>query len=116
MAPDFPAFVHALPEADLPVEGLRGWLHTGSGSQVLFLEAHAEAIVPEHSHGDQWGIVVAGRLDLTIGGKTSSLAAGDSYVIPAGAPHGARIHAGCRAVDVFADRDRYRARGIEPGR
>ena len=37
-------------------------------------------------------------------------AKGDTYFIPAGAPHSARIHAGFRAVDYFADRDRYKER------
>ncbi len=113
MAAGFPPFVRALPEADLPVAGLRGWLLTGDAGQVLFLEAREDVVVPEHAHGDQWGIVVEGRIDLTIGGKTSKLEAGASYTIPAGTPHGARLFAGCRAVDCFADRDRYRARRRE---
>ncbi len=115
MATGFPPFVRALPEADLPVAGLRGWLLGGDGGQVLFLEAVESVLVPEHAHGDQWGIVVEGRIDLTIGGETKTLAAGDSYAIPAGTPHGARLFAGCRAVDLFADRDRYRARRREGG-
>jgi quercetin dioxygenase-like cupin family protein len=106
----FPAFVHSLPEADLPVPGLRGWLLTGETGQVLFLEVHEEVVVPEHTHGDQWGVVVAGRLDLTIDGKTATLVPGQSYVIPAGTPHGARLFAGALAIDYFADRDRYRVR------
>lgn len=110
---EFPAFVRALPEADLPFEGLRGWLLSGENGQVLFNESDVDLDVPEHSHGDQWGFVIAGRIELTIGGSTNTYTKGDTYFIPAGAPHSARIHAGFRAVDYFADRGRYKAK---PGR
>jgi hypothetical protein len=35
----FPAFVRALPEADLPFVGLRGWLLQSESGQVLFNES-----------------------------------------------------------------------------
>jgi mannose-6-phosphate isomerase-like protein (cupin superfamily) len=107
---DFPDFVCGLPEADLPFEGLRGWLLQSEGGQVLFLEADVDAEVTEHSHGDQWGIVVDGEMELTIGGETAIYRRGDSYCIPAGVEHGARLFAGFRALDYFKDRDRYRVR------
>ncbi len=107
---EFPEFVRGLPEADIPVEGLRGWLLQGKSGQVLFLSAEAEVILPEHSHGDQWGFVVEGRIDLNIGGRERTLVRGDSYFIPDGTPHGGRIYTGFRAVDYFADSDRYRSR------
>ncbi len=106
----FPAFVKALPEADLPFEGLRGWLLSGESGQVLFNESDVDLDVPEHSHGDQWGVVIAGQIVLTIGGRTEVYAKGDAYFIPAGVPHSARIARGFRAVDYFADRSRYKER------
>lgn len=106
----FPEFVQRLPEADLPVAGLRGWLLQSEDGQMLFMEAGAEARVPEHAHGDQWGIVVDGSMELTIGGVTRTFARGDSYFIPGGTRHAAVLHPGFRAIDFFADRDRYRAR------
>ena len=105
----FPAFVRQLPEADLPFSGLRGWLLQGDCGQVLFNESAVELDVPEHSHGDQWGVVLSGRIELTIGGHPRRYGRGDTYFIPAGVPHKARIHPGFRAVDYFADRDRYHA-------
>jgi mannose-6-phosphate isomerase-like protein (cupin superfamily) len=107
---EFAEFIRALPEADLPFPGLHGWLLQSELGQVLFMEAHVDVIVPEHSHGDQWGIVVDGRIDLTIGHDAHTFTSGDSYFIPKGTSHQAHIHAGFRAIDVFADRDRYRAR------
>ena len=106
----WPDFVRALPEAELPFEGLRGWLLQSDSGQVLFMEADVEVIVPQHSHGNQWGVVIDGKIELTIGGDTQTYASGDTYVIPVGTPHYARIHSGFRAIDYFTDHNRYRAR------
>ena len=106
---DFPDFVRLLPEADLPFDGLRGWLLQSESGQVVFMEADVDVIVPTHSHGDQWGVVIEGEIDLTVGDDHQTYTAGDTYFIPGGTPHHARIHSGFRALDFFADRDRYRA-------
>jgi hypothetical protein len=111
---EFPAFVRDLPEADLPFEGLRGWLLQSDSGQVLFNESEVEVSVPEHSHGDQYGIVIAGEIDLTIGGRTRTFRRGDTYFIPGGTGHGALIRSGFRAVDYFSDWDRYRPRPKGP--
>ncbi|UCE05640.1 MAG: hypothetical protein JSW07_18900, partial [bacterium] len=65
--PKFPEFIQNLPEADLPVDGIRGWLLNSENGQVLFLKVDEEAIISEHKHGDQWGIVIEGEMELTIG-------------------------------------------------
>jgi hypothetical protein len=41
-APEFPAFVRNLPEADLSLDGLRGWLFQGDLGQILFNESDME--------------------------------------------------------------------------
>ncbi|MFQ6122824.1 MAG: cupin domain-containing protein [Dehalococcoidales bacterium] len=105
---EFPSFVRNLPEADLPFDGLRGWLLQSDSGQVLFNESNLEVLVPDHSHGEQWGIVIDGKIEMTIGGQTMTYRRGDTYFIPAGAIHRARIYAGFRAVDYFADLSRYR--------
>jgi hypothetical protein len=53
---EFPDFVKNLPMANIPFNGLRGWLLQSNSGQVLFNESEVETIVPEHSPGDQWGI------------------------------------------------------------
>jgi hypothetical protein len=108
--PELPDFVRRLPEADLPVVGLRGWLLQGESGQVLFHQSGVEGSGPEHSHADQWGMVVEGRLDLTIGRIATTYRRGDAYFIPQAVPHHARIYPGFRSVDYFADLDRYRPR------
>lgn len=104
----FPAFIKDLPIAEIPLEGFRGWLLQGQEGRVLFNESACELSIPEHAHGDQWGIVVDGRIDLTLGSETRTYLRGDSYFIPGGTPHKALIHPGFRAIDFFADRERYR--------
>ena len=106
----FPEFIQSLPEADLPVDTAHGWLFKGENGQVLFIRADEKTVIPEHRHGDQWGIVVEGKLELTIGEKTGIYRQGDSYYIPADTPHKAVLYKGFRALDIFADKDRYRTK------
>jgi len=106
----FPTFIRSLSEADLPFEGLRGWLLQSDSGQILFNESGIEVSVPEHTHGNQWGVVIDGKIELTMGDQTRTYSRGDTYFIPAGTVHRARIYPGFRAVDYFADRDRYRPR------
>ena len=63
--------------------------------------------MPEHQHGALWGTLVHGSLELTIDGETRTYAPGDSWNIPAGAPHAAKLKAGSLAIDVFEEPDRY---------
>ena len=109
-APKFPEFITNLPEADLPVEGLRAWLVQSENGQVMFLIAEQHVHIPAHSHGDQWGIVIDGEMELTIGKKTATYRQGDSYFIPAGTMHKAILQQGFRVLDYFVDKDRYKTK------
>jgi quercetin dioxygenase-like cupin family protein len=106
----WPDLITNLPEADIPFQGVRGWISQGEDHQVVFFDIEPIGEVAPHSHGAQWGVVVDGEMDLTIGGETRTYGKGDSYFIPAGVPHGATFRTRFRAIDVFADRDRYRPR------
>jgi quercetin dioxygenase-like cupin family protein len=66
--------------------------------------------VAPHRHGEQWGIVVEGEMDLTIGGVRKRYRTGDSYHIPGNVEHAATFVTRVRVIDVFADADRYRAK------
>ena len=107
---DYPEFVKNLPEADLPIENLQGWLQKGPNGLMLFLISHETVELPHHSHGDQWGMVVRGSLELTIGEETKLLSPGDSYFIPSGTMHGGTLHKGLRVIDFFDDPDRYQSK------
>ena len=104
----FPEIIRRLPEADAPFRDIAVWLLRGATASVIFVEAHADSVVPEHSHGPQWGIVVSGELVLTTAGATRTYHRGEEYFIPAGVPHGAKLRAGVRVIDFFDDPDRYR--------
>ena len=99
-----------LPRVDLPLDGVRGWLSQAADHQVVFFDIDPIGSIPPHSHGEQWGILVEGELELTIDGQTKRYGPGDSYHIPAGAVHGAKFLSHVRVIDVFADVDRYRPR------
>jgi quercetin dioxygenase-like cupin family protein len=105
-----PEFVKSLPEIDIPIPGARGWLLQGERHQVAFVEFSDNVEVPEHSHEDQWEIPVAGAVELNVDGDTRKYAPGDQFFLPAGKPHGARVHAGYRAIIVFDSPDRYTAK------
>ncbi len=105
----FPSFITAFPGLDVPFP--ESVVHSSAvqsdAGLVIFFSFLEDLELPTHSHGAQWGIVVEGEVELTIGGKTKVCKAGDSYSIPAGVEHGARIKAGAREIDVFEEADRY---------
>ena len=107
----YPEFITGLPQVEIPVPGVRGWLSQAKDHQVVFFEIEPIGEIPPHSHGEQWGIVVEGEMDLTIGGETRRYRPGDSYHIPPGVEHGATFLTRFRAIDVFADADRYKPKG-----
>jgi quercetin dioxygenase-like cupin family protein len=103
----FPSFVTAFPEVAFPFPGVRGWLLQGGEQQVVFAEFSETIEVPEHSHAEQWEIVLSGSVQLRMGGEAREHKAGDSFAIPAGVPHAATVRAGYRAIIVFNERGRY---------
>ena len=106
----FPDFIMTLPEIDVPLPGARGWLLQGEGQQVAFLEFTETVDVPEHSHEEQWEFAIAGHVVLHMRGESVEYTAGESFYIPAGVPHSARVQAGYKAVIFFNSSQRYRTR------
>jgi quercetin dioxygenase-like cupin family protein len=95
------------PEIDVPVDGIRGWKVGGPSGLVVFFEILPGTKLPEHTHCFQWGFVIEGEIDLTIGGDTITYRKGDTYVIPEGVTHSGCIPYGCLAMDYFSDPGRY---------
>ena len=104
----FPDPVTKLPEADVPIEGVRAYLSQSDDHQVVFMEFSKDASVAEHSHESQWGVVLEGRIDLVVDGTARTYGKGDRYFIPKGVKHSAKIHAGYADMTFFDQKDRYR--------
>ncbi len=104
-----PAFFDMMPALDLPFPETVVSSHAvgSDAGLVVFFRFHQDVTIPPHSHGAQWGTVIAGEVALTINGQTRHHHPGDSYDIPAGTVHTVQVIAGTIAVDVFAEPDRY---------
>lgn len=103
----FPQIIHDLPSTDLGIDGVIAKLFQGHDQQIVFMEFQKDLDIPEHSHEAQWGLVAAGQMELTIAGEKRTLNKGDSYFIPAGITHSAKIKKGYCDVTLFNQVDRY---------
>ncbi len=108
----YPDFITAFPSIDVPFPDdvvQTAALRSESGL-VVFFTFLKDMTLPTHAHGAQWGSVIEGEIEFTIGAETRTYRPGQSYFIPAGVEHGARIKAGTRVIDAFAEADRYALR------
>jgi quercetin dioxygenase-like cupin family protein len=103
----YPKMIKDLPEVDIPFKGVKGWVLQGVDKQLVFFDIEPIAQIPEHSHGEQWGIVVEGEMELTISGLKKVYQKGDGYYIPAGALHSVTFKTRTKVIDLFADVNRY---------
>ncbi len=80
-------------------------IRTTAGQKMMLsvVDFEAGALVPEHSHPhEQMGLLVSGRLEFTIGGRTRILEPGDLWRIPGGVPHRViALDGPAVALDVF---------------
>lgn len=108
-----PAFIRALPALDLPFpeDAVRTNAVRSDAGLVVFFTFLKDFDLPPHSHRGQWGTVLEGAIELTIGGETRRYRPGEPYDIPAGTVHSARVPAGTVVMDVFEEPDRYPLRG-----
>lgn len=107
MSETFPKPIRDLPEADIPLEGVKAYLSQSDTHQIIFMEFEKDVDLPEHSHAAQIGIVLEGRIDLTIGGETKTYTKGDQYLIEKNVVHSGKIYAGYADITFFNEPDRY---------
>ena len=104
----FPEMIKALPEADIPIDGLKGYILQSDNHQILFMKCDEDAEVPEHSHESHWSVVLEGEIELIIDGVKQTHTKGDRFFIPKGAKHSAKIYARYTDITFFNEKDRYR--------
>jgi len=104
----WPKEILALPQVAVPVAGVTGHTLKNHEKQVYFLHFEEGTSVPDHSHGAQWGYLVAGEMMLEIAGRTELFESGDVYYIPAGTKHRAVFSKASYVIDMSDELDRYR--------
>jgi len=82
MSEIFPDPVRSLPQADIPLNGIKAYLSQADSHQIIFMEFDEDVELPEHSHESRWGVVLEGRIDLVMGGISRTYTRGDRYFIP----------------------------------
>jgi len=109
----YPEIIKCLPEAEIQFEGVKAWILQSDARQLVFFEFEAGADVPEHSHGYvQWGMVIDGKMELTVNETPRMCEKGAEYVIPAGAKHRARFLSRTRVMDFFSEKSRYKPKAV----
>jgi quercetin dioxygenase-like cupin family protein len=106
----FPEQIRNLPEADIPLKGVKAYLSQSENHQIIFMEFEKDVELPEHSHAAQIGIVLEGKIDLIIEGDKQTYTKGDRYYIPEGVRHSGKIYAGYADITFFNEPNRYRAK------
>ena len=103
----FPDPIRNLPEADIPLNGLRAYLSQSDNHQILFMQFEEDVELSEHSHDAQVGFVLEGKIHLIIDGKEHTYTKGDRYYVPAGVNHSGKIYEGYADITFFNEANRY---------
>lgn len=87
-----------------PVPGCRMRTPFGQNLMLSYLEMDSGAEVPLHHHPhEQGGVLLQGRMELTIGEETRVVEAGSLFLIPPNVPHRAiALDGPCTVLDVFS--------------
>lgn len=104
----FPKPILELPEADIPLNGVKAHLFQGVKNQIIFMFFENDVDLPEHSHESQWEIVIEGKVDLFVEGNKKTYKKGDRFFIPKGAKHSAKVYSGYSSIAFFNQKDRYK--------
>lgn len=103
----FPEPIRHLPEADVPLKGIKAYLSQSDSHQIIFMEFQKDVDLPEHSHAAQFAVVLEGQVELTIEGERKLYTKGDRYYIPEGMRHSGKIYAGYAEITFFNEPARY---------
>lgn len=87
-----------------PIPGITGSVRLGDQLSAALFRLEPGAVVPRHQHlNEEFGQVLEGSLELEVDAEVSSLAVGDSFLIPGDVPHAAVAGAdGCLLLECYA--------------
>lgn len=105
---NFPKTVDKLKTGHLTSDTILCKFVQGDKSQVVFLEYKEDFHLPEHSHTDEFGVVVNGVLELTMDGETKNYYKGDMFYIPNGTIHSAWFKNEFAAMIYFDEPNRFK--------
>ena len=108
MSDIFPEPILNLPEALIPLKGVKGYISQAENNQIVFMEFEEDVDIPKHTHGSQWEIVMRGKADVTINDKKKTYSVGENFFIPANTPHSAKVYSGYASLVFFSDKNRYK--------
>jgi quercetin dioxygenase-like cupin family protein len=103
----FPQPIKDLPEANIPIAGVKAYLSQSKTHQIIFMEFENDIDLPEHSHAAQVGFVLEGKIEMIINGEKKVFVKGQRYYIPNMIPHSSKIHAGYADISFFNEPKRY---------
>ncbi len=106
----FPDPIKNLPEADIPLAGIKAYLSQSNAHQLIFMQFEKDVDLPEHAHAAQVGFVLNGTIELSVDGVTKEYGKGDIYYIPENVNHSGKIHAGYADITFFDAPDRYKVK------
>ena len=104
----FPEMIRTLPHVQVPVKGATGYLLQAASQQVVCMQFDRTVTIPEHTHENQWEIVLEGQVELTMNTLTTRYTKGMRFSIPKGTAHHATVHAGYACIMFFDQKDRYK--------
>lgn len=106
---NYPEFIMNFPALDVPFseDVVKTRAIQSDRGLVVFFTFEQDFEIPAHAHKAQWGTLIHGEIELTIGGVTKTFKPGESWDIPTGVEHRAVVKAGSLAIDVFEEADRY---------
>ena len=103
----FPDPIKNLPEADIPLKGLKSYLSQSEKYQILFMQFEEDVDLPELTHAAQVGFVLQGKIDLFIDGEKHTYTGGDRYYIPVEVKRSGKIYSGYVDITFFNEPSRY---------
>lgn len=95
--------LNAIPTIE-PAPGCRLKTPFGKHLMLSYVEMEKDAEIPMHAHHhEQGGIIISGKLELTIGDETRTIGPTEMYLIPPNVPHRAiALEGPVTVLDIFS--------------